>query len=57
LDRQYTAFGKLVAGVEVLKQIGDAPTKLDRSSGELSVPVERIEIQKITILPRETAGK
>ena len=57
LDGQFTAFGKLIAGVEVLKKIGEVPTKSIASGSEESVPVERIVIQSITILPREAAMK
>ena len=57
LDGQYTAFGKLIAGVDVLKKIGSVPTKMDRFGREKSVPVERVVIEKITIVPRDKAPK
>ena len=57
LDGQYTVFGKLIAGVDVLEKIGDLPTKMDRSGEEKSVPEERVVIKRITILPREAALK
>ncbi len=56
LDGQYTAFGKLVAGVDVLKKIGDVETKMG-SMGEKSVPVERVVIEKISVVPRDQAPK
>jgi peptidyl-prolyl cis-trans isomerase B (cyclophilin B) len=57
LDGQYTAFGKLVSGVDVLQKIGDAPTKMDRFGREKSVPEERVVIEKITIVSRHEALK
>jgi peptidyl-prolyl cis-trans isomerase B (cyclophilin B) len=49
LDRQYTAFGELVGGDDVLERIAGVPTK--GSGGEKSTPIERIEIQSIAIVP------
>jgi len=46
LDRQYTAFGKLVKGDEVLEAIATVPT----SGQERSTPSERIEITKISFV-------
>src|SRR5258706_7452103 len=43
LDRQYTAFGKLVKGDEVLGQIGDSPTTTSRG-GERSKPLSRVGV-------------
>ena len=57
LDGEYTAFGKLIAGVDVLKQIGGVPTKMDTRGEEKSVPEERVVIERITIVPREEATK
>jgi len=54
LDGQYTAFGKLIAGVDVLKKIGDVPTK---PGGENSVPEERVVIEHIKIMTRAEALK
>lgn len=56
LDGQYTAFGKLVAGVDVLQKIGDVETKMS-PMGEKSVPVERVVVEKVTIVPRDQAPK
>ncbi|MBL9215456.1 MAG: peptidylprolyl isomerase [Opitutaceae bacterium] len=47
LDRQYTAFGQLVAGDEVLEQIANVPTK--SSGGEKSTPIDRVALQSVTI--------
>jgi peptidyl-prolyl cis-trans isomerase B (cyclophilin B) len=48
LDRQYTAFGQLVAGDDVLERIATVPTRA--GGGENSTPVERIEVTSITLL-------
>ncbi len=50
LDRQYTAFGKLVGGDEVLEKIASIPC----SGPERSSPSERVEIKSVEVLP---AGK
>ncbi|MCG3146589.1 MAG: Peptidyl-prolyl cis-trans isomerase A [Verrucomicrobiae bacterium] len=53
LDGQYTAFGKLVEGVEVLKKLGDTPTE----GPERSRPTERVVIQSIKVMSRADALK
>lgn len=50
LDRQYTTFGKVVKGDEVLGAIGDAPVS-PSPRGEMSVPNERIEVKSVKIVP------
>ncbi len=57
LNGQYTAFGKLIAGEDVLKKIGDMPTKMDRFGREQSVPEERVVVEKISITTRDEALK
>jgi peptidyl-prolyl cis-trans isomerase B (cyclophilin B) len=47
LDKQYTAFGELVSGVEVLEKIANVPT----SGSERSTPVERVALESVTIVP------
>lgn len=49
LDRQYTAFGKLTAGDEVLEAIATVPTK-SGGGGEKSTPIERVEVKSISIV-------
>ena len=50
LDRQYTAFGKLIKGDDVLEKIATQPTHApDR-------PNTRIGIESIRIVPAELAG-
>lgn len=46
LDRQYTAFGQLVKGDEVLEAIATVPT----GGPERSTPAERIEIKSISFV-------
>ncbi len=57
LDGQYTAFGHLIAGEDVLLKIGNVPTRMDRFGREQSVPTEKVTVTNIKILPREEALK
>lgn len=50
LDRQYTAFGELVKGDDILGKIGDTPT-VSGGSGEKSKPTVRINVESIKIVP------
>ena len=53
LDHQYTTFGKLIKGDDVLAKIGDTP--VTRSSmGENSKPTKRVTIEKIDIVPADS---
>jgi peptidyl-prolyl cis-trans isomerase B (cyclophilin B) len=56
LDNQYTAFGKLIAGEDVLVKIGDTPVRMGRS-GERSEPTEKVVVKKVTIVSRQDALK
>jgi peptidyl-prolyl cis-trans isomerase B (cyclophilin B) len=47
LDKQYTAFGKLIKGDEVLEAIATVAT----GGAERSTPSERIEIKSIAFVP------
>jgi peptidyl-prolyl cis-trans isomerase B (cyclophilin B) len=49
LDHQYTTFGKLIKGDDVLEKIGNTPVTF--SGGEMSKPLKRVEIKKIEIVP------
>ena len=49
LDRQYTAFGELVKGDDVLEKIANVPTK-SGGGGEKSTPIERVAVQSVTIV-------
>ena len=50
LDKQYTAFGQLVAGDDVLERIATMPTKYG-SGGEKSTPIDRVEVESVKIVP------
>jgi peptidyl-prolyl cis-trans isomerase B (cyclophilin B) len=49
LDHQYTTFGKLIKGDDVLDKIGDTPVTM--AHGEQSKPTKRVVINKIDIVP------
>lgn len=48
LDNQYTAFGKLIAGDEVLEKLATAPTR--RDGRENSTPAERLGVNSVRIV-------
>jgi peptidyl-prolyl cis-trans isomerase B (cyclophilin B) len=48
LDRQYTAFGRLVAGEDVLDKIATAPALAQR--GEKSKPVNPVKVTKVRVV-------
>ena len=50
LDHQYTTFGKLIKGQDVLEKIGDTPVTKN-SMGEPSKPTKRVVIEKVEIVP------
>jgi peptidyl-prolyl cis-trans isomerase B (cyclophilin B) len=50
LDKQYTAFGKLIEGDDILAKLGDTPTTHGGGS-EKSKPVERVAVESIKIVP------
>ena len=52
LDRQYTAFGQLTKGDEVLGRIGDTPTTAG-GGGEKSKPTKRVGVESVRIVPGE----
>ena len=49
LDRNYTAFGKLVAGDDVLEALGNTPT-VAGGGGEKSRPTNRVGVESIRIV-------
>jgi peptidyl-prolyl cis-trans isomerase B (cyclophilin B) len=53
LDHQYTTFGKLIKGDDVLGKIGDTPVTRN-SMGENSKPTTRVVIEKIDIVPADS---
>ncbi|HEY7030740.1 MAG TPA: peptidylprolyl isomerase [Thermomicrobiales bacterium] len=48
LPQQYTIFGKVTSGMDVVNTIAQTPTKTS-SSGEKSVPLEPVVLQDVTI--------
>ena len=50
LDRQYTAFGKLIKGDEVLTKIANTPCT--GRSGEASKPTKRVGVISVRIVPQ-----
>jgi peptidyl-prolyl cis-trans isomerase B (cyclophilin B) len=49
LDRQYTAFGELIAGDDVLERIANVPTK-SGGGGEKSTPIDRVALESVKIV-------
>jgi peptidyl-prolyl cis-trans isomerase B (cyclophilin B) len=56
LDRQYTAFGQVIKGDEVLGKIGDTPTTRS-GGGENSKPTKRIAVNSVRVVPEAEANK
>ena len=54
LDRQYTAFGRVIKGDDVLGQIGETRV-VPGSSGEMSKPTARIGVDSVSIISAESA--
>ncbi|MBI4028379.1 MAG: peptidylprolyl isomerase [Verrucomicrobia bacterium] len=50
LDHQYTAFGRLIKGDDVLGKIGETPTAIS-PGGEKSKPTARVGVESIRIVP------
>src|SRR6266436_1886207 len=53
LDHQYTTFGKLIKGDDVLEKIGDTPVTRS-NTGENSKPTKRVVIESIKIVPADS---
>jgi peptidyl-prolyl cis-trans isomerase B (cyclophilin B) len=53
LDHQYTTFGKLIKGDDVLEKIGNIPVERN-AQGEPSKPTKRVVIESIKIMPAES---
>lgn len=54
LDRQYTAFGKLAEGVDVLDRIASVPVGMS-DGGEQSKPLESVVLKKVILVERLSA--
>ena len=53
LDHQYTTFGKLIKGDDVLDKIGNTPVERN-AQGETSKPTKRVVIASVKIVPVES---
>src|SRR5215469_14184605 len=53
LDKQYTAFGKLIKGDDVLGKIGESPTTMS-NGGERSKPISRVGVESVKIVPADS---
>lgn len=53
LDNQYTTFGKVIKGDDVIEKIGDTPVTMS-SSGEKSKPTKRVTVESIKIVPADS---
>jgi peptidyl-prolyl cis-trans isomerase B (cyclophilin B) len=53
LDHQYTTFGKLVKGDDVLEKIARTPVEMS-NSGEKSKPTKRVVIESLKIVPADS---
>jgi peptidyl-prolyl cis-trans isomerase B (cyclophilin B) len=53
LDRQYTAFGRLIRGDDVLEKIASTPVTRS-ASGENSKPTKRVSVTRIEIVPADS---
>jgi peptidyl-prolyl cis-trans isomerase B (cyclophilin B) len=54
LDHQYTAFGKLIKGDDVLEKISNTPVVANPMSGEPSKPTKRVVIESVKIVPADS---
>jgi peptidyl-prolyl cis-trans isomerase B (cyclophilin B) len=52
LDHQYTTFGKLIKGDDVLTKLGDTPVTF--AHGEESKPVQRVALESVKIVPADS---
>jgi peptidyl-prolyl cis-trans isomerase B (cyclophilin B) len=54
LDNQYTTFGKVVKGEDVLAKLEKVKIEANPNSGELSKPVDRLHVDSIRIVDAAT---
>src|SRR5213595_3302611 len=53
LDHQYTTFGRVIKGDDVLGRIGDAEVTMS-GSGERSKPTKRVTVESVKIVPADS---
>lgn len=56
LDEKYTAYGKVVNGLDVVDKIATAAVQQNPMSKEMSSPVDPIKIDKATLVPGKRAA-
>ncbi len=54
LDHQYTAFGKLIKGDDVLEKIANSPCTGPNAMGEFSIPKPRVDLVSVKIVPADS---
>jgi peptidyl-prolyl cis-trans isomerase B (cyclophilin B) len=54
LDHQYTAFGHLIKGDDVLEKLGNTPCTGPNAMGEMATPVKRVAVESIKIVPADS---
>ena len=55
LDHQYTTFGKVIKGDDVLEKIGNTPVERN-AQGEVSKPTRRVVIESVKIVPANSVN-
>jgi peptidyl-prolyl cis-trans isomerase B (cyclophilin B) len=55
LDRQYTGFGQLIKGDDVLGRLGDTATT-GSGTGERSKPTTRVALESVRIVPADSVA-
>jgi len=55
LDHQYTTFGKVIKGDDVLEKIGNTPVERN-AQGEMSKPTRRVVIESVKIVPANSVN-
>ncbi len=53
LDHQYTAFGKVIKGLDVLDKIGETPVTRS-GGGETSKPTTRVSLESVKVVPADS---
>ena len=53
LDGQYTTFGKIIKGEDVLDKLANVPVAMS-NSGEKSKPVNRVALESVKIVPADS---
>jgi peptidyl-prolyl cis-trans isomerase B (cyclophilin B) len=56
LDGQYTVFGQVIKGMEVVDAIGSVELKQGKEANP-SIPAKPVVVKKVTIIPRSELGK